>query len=159
MVISVIALTGCASIVSKSKWPVTFKSDPSGAEVVISDENGKEVNRGTTPATITLPAKRGYFASETYQVSLELNGYRENKGIIKADMNGWYFGNILFGGLIGLLVVDPLTGAMWKLPKEYSVNLSKLEAPDMTVGAPPQTALEKTATNSPSVMPSTTGVK
>ena len=27
-------------------------------------------------------------------------------------MNGWYIGNILFGGLIGFLIVDPLTGAM-----------------------------------------------
>lgn len=30
-------------------------------------------------------------------------------------MNGWYIGNLLFGGIIGLLIVDPATGAMWTL--------------------------------------------
>jgi hypothetical protein len=50
--------------------------------------------------------------------------------------------------------VDPLTGAMWKFPKDYSVNLSKLEAADIAAGVPPQTT-----TNSPSVTPSTAGGK
>lgn len=38
-------------------------------------------------------------------------------------MDGWYIGNIFFGGLMGLLVIDPITGAMWKLPKIVSVSL------------------------------------
>ena len=33
------------------------------------------------------------------------------------------FGNLLFGGVIGMLIVDPATGAMWKLEDVYSVNL------------------------------------
>ena len=32
-----------------------------------------------------------------------------------AYLNGWYIGNVVFGGLIGLLIVDPETGAMWRL--------------------------------------------
>jgi hypothetical protein len=39
-------------------------------------------------------------------------------------MDGWYIGNILFGGLIGILIVDPLTGAMWKLDDVVYGNLS-----------------------------------
>lgn len=38
-------------------------------------------------------------------------------------MDGWYVGNIIFGGLIGLLLVDPITGAMWKLPDTAQGNL------------------------------------
>ena len=34
-------------------------------------------------------------------------------------------GNILFGGLIGILIVDPITGAMWTLPDELTVTLVK----------------------------------
>jgi hypothetical protein len=30
-------------------------------------------------------------------------------------LNGWYAGNILIGGIVGLLIVDPATGAMYKL--------------------------------------------
>lgn len=125
MLVSAIILTGCASIVSKSRWPVTFKSDPTGAEVTISDENGKEIHRGTTPATIVLPSGAGYFASANYLVNIKLNGYQEERGVIKSSMNGWYFGNIFFGGLIGVFIVDPVTGAMWRLPADYSVNLLK----------------------------------
>lgn len=40
-------------------------------------------------------------------------------------MNGWYLaGNILLGGLIGWIIVDPITGGMWTLsPEEISLNL------------------------------------
>ncbi len=35
-------------------------------------------------------------------------------------------GNILFGGLIGWLIVDPATGAMWTLvPKEINTELAE----------------------------------
>jgi hypothetical protein len=35
---------------------------------------------------------------------------------LTAKINGWYFGNLLFGGIIvGMLIVDPATGAMWTL--------------------------------------------
>lgn len=30
-------------------------------------------------------------------------------------MNGWYIANIVFGGLVGFLIVDPATGAMYSL--------------------------------------------
>jgi hypothetical protein len=41
-------------------------------------------------------------------------------------MDGWYLGNIVFGGLVGLLVVDPLTGAMWKLDPTMNADLTPL---------------------------------
>jgi hypothetical protein len=31
-------------------------------------------------------------------------------------MSGWYCGKLLFGGLIGMLAVDPATGAIWNSP-------------------------------------------
>jgi hypothetical protein len=44
---------------------------------------------------------------------------------VSAGLNGWYLGNLLFGGLVGLLVVDPATGAMFRLPEDATVNLTK----------------------------------
>ena len=35
----------------------------------------------------------------------------------------YYIGNIVFGGLIGLLIVDPATGAMYKLPETTAATL------------------------------------
>ncbi len=42
---------------------------------------------------------------------------------LEATLDGWYIGNIIFGGLIGFLIVDPLTGAMWKLPEQAMTSL------------------------------------
>ena len=106
---------GCASIVSKSQWPVTINSNPSGAAVTIKNTSGMEMQKGITPMTITLPSKKGFFSSASYNFDFEKEGYYPARSSISASLNGWYWGNILFGGLIGLLIVDPATGAMWKL--------------------------------------------
>jgi hypothetical protein len=124
---AMLSLTGCASIVSKSKWPVSFKSDPPGAQVTVTDESGKNVRHGVTPTTMKLASGGGYFRAQNYQVDMKLDGYKEDKGVIQTDLNGWYFGNVVFGGLVGLLAVDPATGAMWSLPNEYSVKLMKCD--------------------------------
>ncbi len=38
---------------------------------------------------------------------------------VNFKVDGWYWGNIVFGGLIGWLIVDPATGAMYKLETEF----------------------------------------
>ena len=40
-------------------------------------------------------------------------------------MDGWYAGNILIGGLLGLLIIDPATGSMWKLDESVQVALKQ----------------------------------
>jgi hypothetical protein len=47
-----------------------------------------------------------------------MDGYETKTISVECKLNGWYFGNILIGGLIGLLIVDPATGAMYKLSSE-----------------------------------------
>ncbi|MDR1896957.1 MAG: hypothetical protein LBR10_09235, partial [Prevotellaceae bacterium] len=34
-------------------------------------------------------------------------------------IDGWYFGNLLLGGWPGMLIIDPLTGAMWKIESRF----------------------------------------
>jgi hypothetical protein len=48
-------------------------------------------------------------------VKFTKEGYDARVMTIQADLNGWYFGNLVFGGAIGMLIVDPITGAMWKI--------------------------------------------
>ena len=68
--------------------------------------------------TVSLEPKRGFFSGQTYKVRLELQGYRTDEIVLRPQLSGWYLGNILFGGLIGLLIVDPATGAMWNITPE-----------------------------------------
>ena len=123
---SIAALTlasGCASILSDSQYPVTINSTPSGANFSVTNEAGLDVHSGVTPDTITLAASDGFFSSATYTVKYQMAGYNEQTFELKPGMDGWYIGNILFGGLIGMLIVDPATGAMWKLPESANVSL------------------------------------
>ncbi len=122
--LAVIVLTGCASIVNKSVFPVTINSDPSGSAILIKDEKGTEIFAGTTPTTVTLDAGETYFHAKTYRITFSKAGYASHQEIVSAQLSGWYIGNALFGGFIGWLIVDPITGKMWKLPTHVSADLS-----------------------------------
>lgn len=118
-----LTVLGCATIVSKSAYPVTISSDPSSADIRVTNRSGQEVFAGTTPATVTLKAGAGYFKGEVYTVSFSKEGHVRTAAQIERKVDGWYIGgNIVLGGLIGWLIVDPATGAMWKL-EDLHVNL------------------------------------
>lgn len=71
----------------------------------------------------------GFFGKESYTVSITKEGYEPKKVTIECRFNGWYFGNILIGGLIGMLIVDPATGAMYRLDSDgISETLQKSTA-------------------------------
>lgn len=108
-------LSGCASIVSKTKWPLAVDSKPEGVHVSITNKNGKEVFAGKTPVVTTLKSGSSFFGKESYTVALTYKGIETRKINVECKLNGWYFGNLLIGGLIGMLIVDPATGAMYRL--------------------------------------------
>ncbi|MGH6900713.1 MAG: hypothetical protein ACREJ5_29870 [Geminicoccaceae bacterium] len=134
---TILALAACASIVSDSQEVVTISSSPTAAEIAVANESGAEVYRGTTPATITLDASAGYFDGQEYTVTFSKAGYDPATVRVDSRINGWYVGNIVFGGLIGWLIVDPLTGAMWALETEH-VNGTLAEHVAMDDTASPQ---------------------
>ncbi len=115
----VFLFSSCATIFSKSTYPVTINTNPPGAKIIIKDRDGKEVFLGTTPATVNLDADAGYFRKGKYQVTFMKNGYETKVIPINAKLDGWYFGNILLGGVIGMLIIDPASGAMYKIDPEY----------------------------------------
>lgn len=129
LVATLLGLGGCASIVSDSTYPVAITSSPSGASYQITNENGAVVRSGVTPDHVILKAGAGYFDGETYKVTYQKDGYAGNSAALNSGIDGWYWGNILFGGLIGLLVVDPITGAMYTLPESANASLDSMPAP------------------------------
>lgn len=108
-------LSGCASIVSRTTWPLAVDSKPEGIHVSITNKSGKEVFAGKTPVVTTLKSGSGFFGKESYTVALTYKGTETRKINVECKLNGWYFGNLLIGGLIGMLIVDPATGAMYRL--------------------------------------------
>lgn len=122
LVIALFALAmmaSCATIVSGGQQDVRFETDPSGASVRVFDGHESMVWSGTTPANALLNKGDGYFRGASYRVEIELEGYDPVTVFITPEINVWYAGgNFLFGGLIGWLIVDPATGAMWTLSPE-----------------------------------------
>lgn len=118
LVLLLLFITGCASIVSRSNWPFSVVTEPEGMKVSITNKNGREVYKGTTPATMFLKSGSGFFGKESYTVTLSKEGYETKKINVECKLNGWYFGNLLLGGVLGMLIVDPATGAMYKLADE-----------------------------------------
>lgn len=116
-------LTGCASIVNGSTQPVSFISTPAAARVIV---DGNPI--GSTPVVHALSRKK------LHAVRFELDGYQPYEMALSRSVSGWVWGNIVFGGLIGL-AVDAGTGGMYKLsPEQVSANLSQRTAKAETIG-------------------------
>jgi hypothetical protein len=129
--------SSCASIVSHSRWPVAINSMPVGAKVVIKNRAGQEVFSGVTPAATTLKSGAGFFQSESYTLTFSRDGFETKTSILSSKLNGWYFGNLFIGGLIGMLIVDPATGAMYRLDqKEVQVALNQGQALNLPEAKP-----------------------
>lgn len=121
---AVVMSSGCASIVSKSSYPVTITSTPPGATFVVKNETGQEMHKAQTPATVTLEAGDGYFSRARYSVEFQKDGYQNTVAPLQPTLDPWYIGNLLIGGLLGMLIVDPITGAMWELDQNLLANLA-----------------------------------
>ncbi|HKW30019.1 MAG TPA: hypothetical protein VJT54_11825 [Verrucomicrobiae bacterium] len=119
-----LVFTGCASIFDGGSKSVQINSNPQGAKVTISNQEGKTLFVRTTPAFVTLDRASGYFRGEDYKLVLEAAGYNPYETHVVSTIDGWYFGNILLGGLVGMLIVDPMTGDMYTLsPMDVNCNL------------------------------------
>jgi len=92
---------------------VRVNSTPAGAAVKIDGHD-----YGVTPTMAKLTRK------ESHIVRLELAGYQPSETKLEKSLNPWVFGNILFGGVVGV-VVDVVTGG---------VNELKPDGVDSTLG-------------------------
>ena len=123
---AILVLTGCCSIVSGTKQNVKIDSQPTGSTVTIKQLNSvTETNiwDGKTPAVVKLKRKNSYLVTISREGFQPIEMPIEYKG-----MNGWVWGNILFGGIIGV-IVDSINGSATKLgPDNISVELVAVKA-------------------------------
>ena len=122
-----ILVSACASIVNGSTQKIAISSQPAGATIRIYDQTDSEIWDSTTPNSTELKRGNGFFTGNKYRIEISKEGYQTEVVELKSQLNGWYIGgNFLFGGLIGWLIVDPMTGAMWALsPGDVDVRMSE----------------------------------
>lgn len=119
-------LTGCASIVNGSSQVVSVDTRHKGQTLSGAScqlNNGKGVFYVTTPGTITV--HRGY---DDMNIKCDKDGYASGIATVKSSTKPMAFGNILFGGPIGV-AVDAGTGAAYDYPSIITVIMDEMNNP------------------------------
>ena len=113
---------GCGTIMSGTTKSVHISSSPSGADFVVQVDK-IPVTNGKTPQYTVLKRRAGF--GKKYEVVFSKENYTTKTVPIKVGINGWYFGNIIFGGIPGM-VIDLLDGACDDL-KDVFVKLKAID--------------------------------
>ena len=105
-------LAGCSTLFTGKAQEVTFRSEPEGATVTVT---GKILGR--TPLTTMIPKNKNQV------LTFELEGYKTFTTQLSTSLEGWFWGNIVIGGLFGS-TTDSATGAMHHYtPDQYFITL------------------------------------
>lgn len=111
-----ITQSGCATIVSRGTQDVKIQSNPQGASVEIDG-----MKRGQTPLFLKLERE------DRHTIRIQKEGYEEAAQSTFRGFNWWFMGNIILGGIIGI-IVDFATGAVYTIkPNDINVELKKQE--------------------------------
>lgn len=116
-------LVGCATILGGGpQQKITFNADQPKVNYLIKDQTGSVVFDGTDPGTLSLAKKN------TYTVEVSLAGYAKQTITISQGINGWFWGNLCIGGIIGM-GIDFITGSMWDLqPSNLNIKMHMASA-------------------------------
>ena len=120
LAIPAVLVSSCATILGGgTTQPVSVVSEPAGATFTVKSSTGLQMASGKTPQTITLPRKN------EYQVEFSAPGYQTQSVALVKGINGWTWGNLVFGWIIGF-AVDFLSGSAYKLePSSVQISLVK----------------------------------
>lgn len=87
----VVLASACATIVKSGPDRIPVNSEPEGARVFL---DGSPV--GFTPMVLTVNRK------DECVIEIKKDGYHAIRIDRDKELNGWFFGNLLIGGVIGL---------------------------------------------------------
>jgi hypothetical protein len=117
-------LDGCATLTTSSSQTVTLTTDPAGAACTFKRE-GKVIGI-VNPTPGSLMVEKSHAAID---VSCVKGGYVDATGTVGSKFQAMTFGNILFGGIVGI-VVDAASGATAEYEPQISIRLTPSEFPD-----------------------------
>lgn len=116
--LTLLALTGCAAIIDGSQQPLNIETTPiKGAQCTLTNSKGTW-SLAETPGQITVHRAYGDLTVDCKKGALTGLTVAESK------TKGWFWGNILFGGIIGMSV-DGFGGAGYDYPETITVPIGK----------------------------------
>jgi hypothetical protein len=130
-----LAASGCATMFEHPYQSVSLQSIPDGASYELMRSGDPTViQQGATPASLHLKRGNGWFRSAKYTVHVWKDGYEPQTFEFPTSVNANYWWNlpmaIVVTGwpVVAMLIVDPLTGAMYDIDVPRAVVLAKKPA-------------------------------
>ena len=118
LLLSLAALaSGCATLTKGTVQTVTVNTDPTGAICTFTRDAKTVAVVNPTPGSVPVEKARG-----TIAISCTKQGYEQAAGSLASEFQAMTFGNILFGGLVGV-AVDAASGAMHQYPETVTITL------------------------------------
>ena len=112
-----VVVTGCATLTKGTSQTVTVNTDPTGATCTMTRDDKPVAVVSLTPGSIPVEKANGSIA-----ILCKKQGYLDAVGQLASEFQPMTFGNILFGGLVGV-VVDAASGAMHRYPETVTITL------------------------------------
>lgn len=130
-ILALLALPGCASIVTGTSHTMALATEPAGATCKL-ERNGETIGYvNQTPSTAAFSkSSRPIVVSCTQD-----NNQRQGIATVEPGFQPWILGNILLGGLIGI-IVDVSSGAVATYPASTTVVMNP------AAGTPPTAAVQ-----------------
>jgi hypothetical protein len=115
ILLSAVSLTACASIMHGTSQDVGISSSPTGANVTVDNM----LAGARTPYVAKLSR------NDNHVVRIAMDGYAPAELTLTKSVSGWVWGNVVFGGLIGL-AVDAISGGLYNLnPVQLQATLGR----------------------------------
>jgi hypothetical protein len=113
--------SGCATLTKGTSQTVTVNTDPPGAVCTLTRDAKPLAVVNPTPGSISIAKSSGAIA-----VICKKDKFQDAAGTLSSEFQAMTFGNILFGGLIGV-VVDAASGATHEYPPLVTITLIPTE--------------------------------
>lgn len=117
LLMGIIELSGCATIMSDNKSAVQINTNPAETICEVKGENFTQTLN--IPANVTIPAK-----ASPVTITCSKEDYFPVSKTIEASMNGMIFGNIIFGGIPGI-IIDLATKSGFDYQDNVALHLYK----------------------------------
>lgn len=132
-VVPALLLTSCASIIEGSTQEITVNSSPPGANCAFMRDGQHVAEISKSPGSAVVK-KTG----ADITVDCTKPGYQEATAIDHSDVAAATFGNIILGGLVGI-IIDAVDGSIHKYDPVVSVTLPPAPAQPATATEKPET--------------------
>ena len=115
-----LSLTGCATIVKGNDQNLAITTDPEGASCSVQRKGMYIATVNPTPGSFRVDK-----SSAALDLKCTKQGYLNTETQIDSSFQGWFLGNLILGGIVGI-VVDASSGAM----NQYQATIALILTPE-----------------------------